>query len=167
MREVLHIFRKDVREHIYEIGLLLVLTAVWVGVGPSNLGRATSVDIREFFAWLVWLMVIAWWVLIARLIQGEPLTDDRAFWLTRPYGRWRLFAAKALSVVAFVNLPLLIAQTVFIAGAGFSPGRYIAGLAWEQVLITAFLVLPAVALATLTSTAAQFLLGALSVPRCC
>jgi hypothetical protein len=63
----------------------------------------------------------------------------------------------------FVNLPLLILDLFLLARAGFTPARYIVGLIWMQGLIILFFVLPVIALATVTATLAQLLLGVLVI----
>ena len=42
------------------------------------------------------ILPLVWGVLIALAVQLDPLTSDTAFWLTRPYRRPALLAAKIL-----------------------------------------------------------------------
>ena len=60
-------------------------------------------------------------------------------------------AAEALFVLAFVNLPKLIVDTIVVGAFGFPPGPEIAGLLWAQVLLIAVVVLPVAAVAVMTS----------------
>jgi len=112
---------------------------------------------------VVVLLPIAWSFLIVRAIQGESLVGDRQFWITRPYEWKKLLASKVLFVLIFVNLPLLILDICLLARAGFTPANYIVGLVWMQGLIILFFELPVVALATVTATLAQLLLGVLVI----
>jgi hypothetical protein len=52
---------------------------------------------------------------------------------------------------------------VLIAEAGFSPGPYVTGLLWMQLLMVMFFFVPVAALATLTRSVAQMLLAVLIV----
>jgi hypothetical protein len=112
---------------------------------------------------VVVLLPIAWSFLIVRAIQGESLVGDRQFWITRPYEWKKLLVSKVLFVLIFVNLPLLILDLFLLARAGFTPARYIVGLIWMQGLIILFFVLPVIALATVTATLVQLLLGVLVI----
>jgi hypothetical protein len=115
MRLALHIFRKDVRYLYREIGLMLALTLL--------VSRAES------------LVAIAGMYLIARAIHAETIPGDRQFWLTRPYPWQSLLGAKVLFVIAFINVPLAVAQFVSLAAGGFPIGYELRGLLWSQVLI--------------------------------
>jgi len=106
MKMILHILLKDLRRHWMEItGYWLVCaTWAWRQAYPFELEWMQQ---RE----LVPILFFAMWILLTvRLVQGECLVGDREFWPTRPY-RWPLLLAeKALALLLFLNLPLLIAQ---------------------------------------------------------
>jgi hypothetical protein len=127
MNQVLHIFRKDARRHWLEIivSLLLLFGFAWkmpiLWSQEPNFGKAQTS--RWLFALLGICLCFSWWFLIVRVIQGESLVGDRQFWLTRPYQRRWLMAAKALFIVAFVNIPVLIFDVALLARAGFSPSH--------------------------------------------
>jgi hypothetical protein len=55
--------------------------------------------------------------------HGESLVDDPQFWITRPYEWKKLLTAKALSFVAFVNLPLLIGSGGLVVEGGLCTNR--------------------------------------------
>jgi hypothetical protein len=88
-------------------------------------------------------------VLIVRLVYEESLTDDRQFWVTRPYRWHNLLAAKILFVITVINLPLLLVQLCLLAAAGFSPLQHISRLVHLHVTLFAFL-LPLATLAVVT-----------------
>ncbi len=158
MIQALHIFRKDVRRFRYELAVTAALTAAFawshVAAGahwqpdvsrPVMLAYLTSV-----------LLTLDWWFLISQLVQEESLAGDRQFWITRPY-RWRhLLVAKLLFVLAFVNLPLFVAQLTILAAAGYQPWAGIGSLLWMQLAVAVILLAPAFALATITRSLAHF-----------
>jgi hypothetical protein len=145
MRQTLHIFKKDVRSLLYEIGATLGLVALFI----IN-GRAGPINGLETV-----LLPIAWWVLVIRVIHEERIPGDRQFWLTRPYAWNTLLAAKALFILVFVNLPMLVADMVIVQANGFKFSEHIAGLAWSQVLLTGVWALPIAALAAVTTGLVQ------------
>src|SRR5206468_452542 len=109
--QVLHIFRKDIREFRIEIAavLLFTLLVVFVSAQPWESmqrrgGLGSSGDDNPISV----LLAITWCLLIARVIQAEALPGDRHFWLTRPYERKSLVLSKMLFMAVFINVPLLI-----------------------------------------------------------
>ena len=116
IQQALHIFRKDAQHLRFELaatGLLLVfllLTGVKTWEALQAGGGRTPIPMAP----LAMLLVISWSMLIARVIQTEALPGDRHFWLTRPYSRASLVLSKALFIVAFINLPLLITQAAIV-----------------------------------------------------
>jgi hypothetical protein len=171
VKQVLHIFSKDVRHFWCEaaVSIALVIAFGWNEVRGWGHDSDMLVGIGGVFSsrflsgLVVVLLPIAWSFLIVRAIQGESLVGDRQFWITRPYEWKKLLVSKVLFVLIFVNLPLLILDLFLLARAGFTPARYIVGLIWMQGLIILFFVLPVIALATVTATLAQLLLGVLVI----
>jgi hypothetical protein len=162
MSQILHIFKKDARHLWPEILISLALTATFVRVsfgGVSNFNGGSSSNLLPLFAsMLAALVPVGWWVLTARLIHDESLVGESQFWVTRPYQWQELLTAKALFLVAFLYLPICIAQVVLLAGAGFHPSVYLPGLFYNLVLLTGVLVLPITAIATVTSNFARLVL---------
>src|ERR1044071_985168 len=135
MRQAPHIFRKDVRYLWREICLVQAMAAIFAWSTPEAIGL---------------LLFPAMGYLIARLVHAEALPGDRQFWITRPY-RWQsLLAAKLLFILAFVNLPILLAQWRMVAAGGFPLAAYAPGMLWAQVLLILILSLPVAALAAVT-----------------
>jgi hypothetical protein len=142
MRLALHIFRKDVRYLYREIGLTVALTAL---VSQAE-----------------WLVAAAYVYLIARAIHAETIPGDRQFWLTRPYPWQSLLGAKLLFIVAFINVPLGVAQLAFVIAGGFPLAYELPGLLWSQLLI--FLsCLVTMAVAAITVGLVPFILCGLTV----
>src|ERR1700739_4313976 len=114
MNQVWNIFRKDARRHWPEIAasLAALLAFAWLDIRRWSQGdsfAATSffvlIDSQFLPGLLNALLPLSWMFLIVRVVQGESLVGDRQFWITRPYDWKQLMAAKALFVLAFINLP--------------------------------------------------------------
>ena len=163
MKQITAIFIKDTRRFWPEIAITVLLLALFVMVypvtwqhdtmvGPTFAGRfAIGEGWRGFLAsCLVVLVPVSWLVLIARVVHCERLVGDTQFWLTRPYEWPKLVAAKALFLAAFLYLPFLLAQCALLMEAGFNPIAYAVGLGLNLVLVTVILILPAIALSSLT-----------------
>ncbi len=156
MKQVLHIFQKDARHHWPEI-----VFSVVVLVGQSW-AETRSWSVRDNWEGepspqiLLALLVLSWTLLMVRVIHSETLPGDRQFWITRPYEWPKLLAAKVLFAVLFINFPLFIAQLFLLREAGFRPvSPYIPDLLWMHIVLGAFLVLPMIALGTVTSGMGQ------------
>ncbi len=148
MRQALHIFRKDLRHLRWEI--LVVLGAV-AGLTYTTI-RAAEMDVSwRGYSVMAYLLPVAWWVLVARLVFAEPLPGDTQFWVTRPYSWKSLLAAKVLFVLAFVNLPKLVSDAVVLWANGFDLPAEVPGFLWSQLLLLAVFVLPAAALCAVTT----------------
>ena len=156
MTQVLNIFRKDTRRFWPEITVVLALTVAMMAIAPyewrGDFYRDISLEVlRELAMLLSPLLVIGWLLLISRVVHAEPLVGDRQFWITRPYEWRRLLAAKVLFVAAYVVAPLLLMQCVVLARAGFAPGQWIPGLLLNLVVVAAMILLPMMAVATVTT----------------
>jgi hypothetical protein len=167
MKQVLHIFRKDVR-HLWPEGavsIVLMVAFAWNEVRRWSPSEAIVFGFNRFLSTglPIVLLILSWWLVITRVVQLESLVGDRQFWITRPYEWKKLLAAKALFVLLFVNLPLLIADVVLLAKAGFMPADYVLGLLRMQMPILLFLLLPVAALAAVTATVVEMLLALLAI----
>jgi hypothetical protein len=167
MKQMLHIFAKDSRQFWPEILICLALVAAFVWIYPSSwlVGNTISVVaggdfvrvlFEQYLGGILKLLIpVSWWLLIARVIHAEALVGDRQFWLTRPYEWTRLLGAKALFLMVFLYLPLVIAQCLLLLRAGFHPRSFIPGLLFNLLLVTGILVLPLMAIASVTATFAR------------
>jgi hypothetical protein len=156
MRIALHIFVKDARRLRMEIAVTVALLACLAALDRTRMDAVPGAP----EAWLNLLVPLAWVFLLAMLFHQEPLVGDRQFWITRPYSRITLVAAKGLFVLAFVHAPSLIADSVILISRGFNPNDYVAPLLWKQALLAAGLTLPVAAMAAVTRNLAQFALAA-------
>jgi hypothetical protein len=165
MSQALHIFRKDARSLHVELAVVAALNIafVWAHIKaaapgieelshPSMLAYLTSV-----------LLAMGWWFLIARVIHQEALPGDRQFWVTRPYEWKQLLAAKLLFVLAFVNAPLLIAQIVILAAAGYASPTGLPRLLWMQFTVTLIVLAPTFAMGAVTRNFARLVLFAIGL----
>jgi hypothetical protein len=158
MTNVLPIFRKDVRHlwpHAAASVILMALAAILDPTYASR-GQSTAYSLLAGFA-----LPLACWSLIIAAIHEEKLPGDRQYWLTRPYSWKDLLAAKALFVVAFINLPLFAWHTAAFAAVGIPLGEHLPALLWRQVFFSAFYILPVAALAAITRSLGQVILTAL------
>jgi hypothetical protein len=171
MKQILHIFAKDVRRFWPEILISVGITAafVWaypvqwqvkVGFGPEILRRQRLEIVANV---LTGLVPASWWLLIARLIHAETLVGDRQFWITRPYEWPKLLGAKALFVAAFVYLPFTAAQCALLIEAGFSPLHYLPGLLFNLLFATGILIVPLVAISAVTRNFVRMTLTLLAI----
>ncbi len=134
MSQALHIFKKDVRHLRFEIAIAITVTALFAFIETKHaLWPVDAVYSRTPASYLALLLLpVAWWMLIGRAIHDEALPGDRQFWITRPYSWRSLLSAKILFILAFINLPMLIAQLVILRAYGFSIGAELPGLLVES-----------------------------------
>src|ERR1035441_4802379 len=162
MRQVLNIFRKDTRQFWPEIAVSVVIAIAFVLVYPSQwkVSHDQSADLRalDFVAILMLLLIMSWWLLIARVILAESLVGDRQFWLTRPYEWKSLLAAKAIFLAVWIGVPYLLTQSYLLAEAGFHPLSYIPGLLYELLCVFLIFVVPVFCVAAVTSNFTRLVL---------
>ena len=157
MQQALHIFRKDVRFLWLPIAIALALMAAfaWSRVGnhPSSVRQPITT-----------LLVLGGWYLAAAVVYKETLVGDRQFWVTRPY-RWpSLLAAKALFLLAFLHVPLLVADLTILTAQGFTPS--LRTLVWRQAGLAGLVTLPAAAIASVTAALATFAMTGVAALVC-
>ncbi|MGA3131692.1 MAG: hypothetical protein ABSD59_12875 [Terracidiphilus sp.] len=165
MKQILHIFQKDVRRLWIEILLAVTAAALFAWVTPKSwLSGPIMVrnPYQEIASLVCLLVLLGWFLLIARLIHGEVLVGDRQFWITRPYEWPKLLAAKALFVALFIYLPFLLMEAAILLEAGFNPLPYIPGLLYRLLLIS-LIFSPLIGLAAVTSNLARMVLTILGV----
>ena len=112
--------------------------------------------------WLNLALPFAWSLLIALVINQDPLAGDRQFWVSLPCVWQPLLAAKAAFIAAFIQLPYFLATAAILLAKGFNPLGHIPHLFWKQLVLLA-LILPAVAVAAVVKNIAHFLLVAITI----
>jgi hypothetical protein len=173
MKQILHIFAKDSRHFWPEILVSLAITAAFTWSTPRGWGQQYGAGYISGFTFsglfpalassLALIVVVSWWLLIARVIHDESLVGDRQFWLTRPYQWSELLAAKALFLLVYLYLPFFIAKLLLLKLAGFHPLSYLPGLLWNLLLVTGAVVLPLFAIATVTANFARMALVLIAI----
>ena len=167
MKQVLHIFKKDIRRHWPEILLSLAILAAYVWNAPDQwVPRELSENrLRNLLTGALTVgVLVSWCMLVVRVVQGENLVGDRQFWVTKPYDWKKLLAAKLLFILAFISVPTLIAGSILFAKAGFgSPWPALSTIFSTQTGSIAFILVIAMTLATVTASITQFLLALLVV----
>lgn len=159
MQQMMHIFRKDLRNLWLQIGLALLLLAgyVWDQTKPARGPEGTELLSLYVLQYAVLLVPLGWWALIVRSVLDEPLVGDRQFWVTRPYDWRSLLGAKLMFIFIFVNLPLFVAQMLFLAHAGYSPVPHLGDLLLMQLYDVLLMILPAFVLTTISGSVARTL----------
>jgi hypothetical protein len=163
MKQALHIFKKDVSYLRYEILVSLLAALAFCFTGTRHAMTLSERPPDQMISWslLNFFLPLTWWFLISRLVHAEALPGEQQFWLTRPYDRRSLLAAKALFIAVFVNIPLFVADVVIVRAFGFAATHEFAGLLWTQVLLTLAFVLPAMALSAIVNGFVPLIFAAL------
>jgi len=168
MREILHIFRKDVRRHWPEIVIGLLLVGAYADVtlkGPND--EMTTMVSRTFFqisaSTVPPLMMLFWVFLAVRVVQGETLVGDRQWWVTKPYEWWKLLAAKEMFLLVFASAPLFLVQLLLLHRADFPVIRNLGGVLSMQIGLGMVFFLPSIGLGGLTKNLGQAVLGIVAI----
>ncbi len=163
MRQALHIFKKDVRHLWFEIAVAILVAAAFTFTGARRAQWLVAPETNRIAAWSLEMILLplAWWALIARAIHDEALPGDRQFWITRPCSWKSLLGAKVLFILAFINLPMLVADAVIVSAYGLPLRAEWAGLLWSQVVLTIVFILPMVVLSALTTGFVQLIFAVL------
>src|SRR5882762_1114782 len=164
MRQALHIFKKDVRHLWFEIAVAITVVGAFTFTGARRALWLVDPGTNRTAAWtlVMILLPLAWWTLIARVIHDEALPGDSQFWITRPYSWKSLLGAKALFILAFINLPMLLADGVIVRAYGLPLRAELPGLLWSQVLLAIAFVLPIAALSAMTGGFVQLIFAILA-----
>lgn len=178
MKQILRIFVKDARHQRLEILISFAVLAAlvftchyrWqIGAMPygSSVGfLALAGSVSDLPSLLAFVVPLSWWLLISPLVHAEKLVGDSEFWITRPYDWKKLLTAKVLFLIVFLYIPLLSAQCLMLAEAGFSPFSTFRSILYDSLLVTCVLVLPLVALASVTRNFARMTLAVLGGAVC-
>ncbi|HVW07295.1 MAG TPA: hypothetical protein VHC90_01865 [Bryobacteraceae bacterium] len=135
------------------------IAAVW-GLFAVIAGGAydrDSMDAVFLVRYATALQLIAIWILVAMVIHQDALTDQRQFWLTRPYDRRDLLTAKFLFCTAFVYLPIMLMQVWFAVRWNVPVLPALPSLMFYSLKPSLLMILPALAIAVLTSSLRQFI----------
>jgi ABC-type transport system involved in multi-copper enzyme maturation permease subunit len=98
---------------------------------------------------------VLWVVLLARLIQSEPVTGMTSFWLTRPVPRSVYVSSKLLFILLFLVIPYLIPTPLDMLHFGVDPAQ-LRGSVQSSLGFDAYALIVLLWLATYTRTLSQF-----------
>jgi hypothetical protein len=157
MSDMLRIFRKDLVQSGARAAVIAAFVAslAWMDAGlPSSNSSPYPLLLDLVF-------LLACFYLAASLIQADGPASDCPYWVTRPFPATSLLAAKLLALAVCLNLPVFVAQSCVLAANGLSPFDHLSILLWRQVFFTAYVVLPAAALAAVTRSFGWFAAGTL------
>lgn len=165
MRQAWNIFLKDSREQLVPIVVMVGVLVAFVVATPALLplyglgmneiwgGGAPFIAVSRGIPFLLFLV---WGYLIAQVVFADAPHGDRQFWLTRPYKRSSLLAGKLLFVLAYVSVPLALAQVGIVMLSGSSMSGAWSGLLWAQVCVAGLLAGPLLALAAMSVSLSWF-----------
>jgi hypothetical protein len=160
-RQLVHVLIKDIRGHLPEIGVVLLLNiAVTLQLTQSWTESFESTETPLGGAAQL-LLVLAWCVLIGRVVLDDGLAARAPQWLTRPCSRSVLLAAKVAFVLLVVHVPSFLSQLLIVSGS--SVPLSIRQLLLNQAVFAASVSLPAMALATLTKNLSHFVFGGIAI----
>jgi len=163
MREIFHIFRKDVQRHWPEILGGLILLALYTHLTlkpPEPALRAFALPWFRMSLEIVAPLTFLFWVFISiRVVHGETLVGDRQWWITKPYQWWSLLAAKELFLLLFLNVPMFCVQLYLLHHAGFPALRNLGGIFDIQLSDALILIVFSVTLASVTRGFGQVMIG--------
>ncbi len=170
MKQVLHIFRKDVRHRWIELLVLpaLLIAYAWNEMRSWSRPGSMAYGVAGFFyegtpELLRFMLPLTWILLVIRTVQEESLVGDRQFWVTRPYDWRQLLRAKMLFAFCFINIPLFLLQSYLLFKAGFPPQQHLAALFAVELTIAFIVIFPVLSLSTLTASLAQFALAVVGI----
>jgi hypothetical protein len=151
VKQAIHIFGKDVRRFWPQCVVVSFLFAVYAMARRQESGAGVSA--LEVPAGVI---IIICWLLIAGLVHEESPAEAGPFWITRPYSRMSLLAAKLLFISVFVFLPLLASGVLLEARSGVNVPASAGTLLLFDLGIAMWLILPALAIGGVTTSLKMF-----------
>ena len=112
MKLILHHLLKDIRAQrwlllLWALSLIVPIVLDWMVLQPDY-DLAKRIETIRSSPFVMFVNVIAWTVLLARLIQSEPVTGSTSFWLTRPIPPRVYIPSKLIFILLFLLLPSLV-----------------------------------------------------------
>jgi len=161
MNQMIRILRKDIRLLWIEIGLSLAALVgftvweprTWTSTVPFNIQSQRPVSQTFLF-----LLYVAWFLLIVRVVHLERPAGRNQFWTTRPYEWWQLMAAKLVFLELFLPVPLAVVQMVLLHQAHLPVVSNLGLILLNAVKFNGCFVLPLAFVAAVTSSFVQTLL---------
>jgi hypothetical protein len=157
IKRIVQIFKKDAA-HLWPQILAFVATLILFAYEDPAYVRYRA-GLTDFVRLLYLLLPLSCWLLVTSVIQQERPVGHEQYWLTRPFSRTDLLAAKTLFLLAFVIMPVFTCHAVVLDVNGFSPVEHFGDLLVKQIFFTSLLLLPMAAIATVTRNLGQAFLG--------
>ena len=133
MNLIWHIIKKDVRALRWPLGLWTLVIILKLGTGVLLL-TADGTEAPEWFTRLEGIattfagLELLSVLLVAALVQEDPLVGSSAFWVTRPVSGGRLLRAKLAAIgLVFILWPLVVTLPWWLA-CGYGPRELAAGM---------------------------------------
>lgn len=155
-----HIFKKD-------FGLLWPLALAGVAANALltrlRFHSATYHDLHALAALSTLALLLTAVLSIVLAVQQESLLSVHQDWLTRPIERRDLLLAKLLDVLLLVQVPMMAFNFVAVLAEGFSLHDAVQASVLSAIKVAWVFTLPVMAIAALTKSLTETLLGALAV----
>jgi hypothetical protein len=160
-----HILKKDFRLFWHFAGVIALLNfgyAVLLLLNPTltieNYGSGGASALRTL---LEGALVLGGASLVAMIVHEDAIPTVRQDWLTRPIPRWHLLAAKLMSVVVMVHVPMLAADLLYGLMSGNSVGTSLQVALSRNLFVLAIVSLPLLAFSSLTRNLMELIVGSL------
>ena len=162
-----NIIKKDVRL-LWPLALAVVISIAIQAAAVIGLGLSSDRDEQVFAFALSQIRAVMQFFFILLLVRQDSPVDISLDWLTRPLPRWKVLAAKLLSILLIVHVPGFLADVVIAYQHGYSTDLLFPTAFVNELSSFANYSLPVVVIASITETVAQaVLLGVglgLSIP---
>jgi hypothetical protein len=158
-----HIFRKDLRL-LWPLAIAsaagqLLLALVVFHSDPFSLSEELSAPAALLTLGLAVSMVL----LIVLTVQQDAIPGVTQDWLVRPIKRRDLLCAKLLAVALLIHGPIIVVMLLPGLAEGFSPGPLLRATLLSNFEIALVFSLPVMAIAALTRSFGEAVIGALVV----
>lgn len=157
---IFHIFKKDIGilwPFAFGAGLTDLVVAMLHVAAEAVQFRGDLEALNIFLMAGDFIAFLFGFVIIAMVVQLDPIPGERQDWLARPIRRRDVFSAKLLFIVIFVQLPILVADALHGMGSGFPLGQSLVAAGARNLYLFLLMTLPVMALATMTNGIKQTL----------
>jgi hypothetical protein len=157
---IIHIMRKDWKL-LWPLALLVTAIQILLGWLSFRWGYfGEDFVARTLFPALsaAWNLGIA--ALVVATVHQDPIPGISQDWLIRPVRRRDLLCAKVLFVIVTISVPMLVVDLINARAAGFTLSQALGPATVKEIYILLTLVVPLLALASVTENWPQIVLGA-------
>lgn len=154
-----HLVKKDLARAWLPLALFAAFIATKLVLGAlilHELDFNRVDDLHDYLKVATFAEIVFGYVLVAVLVQEDPLVGTSAFWMTRPVSGLRLLGAKLIELaIALLLLPILVTLPWWL-GCGLDV-RSIGIAALQLATLHTMLILLGLPIATLTRNLARYL----------